>query len=122
MRNSTQLENVRRRASTSAELDEVMAIVEPECCDTAVLTSDDSAILQRHQLEREVRLRLMAEPSLNFTSLVVRRFRSGLCLEGVLETNDSETEVSQLVREICGVTQVLNRLVIHRPHQLPRKG
>lgn len=122
MRISTQLENVRRRASTSAELDAVMTIVEPECDDSAVMALDDSVVFHRHQLEQEVRNRLMAEPNLKFTSLVVRRVRSGLCLEGVLETNDSVADVSQLVRETFGVSQVLDRLVIHRPHQPPRKG
>ena len=122
MRKSTQTEDVRRRVSTSANLDAVMSLVEPSCSDTAVLTADDSVVFHRHQLEQEVRNRLMAEPSLNFTSLVVRRVRSGLCLEGVLETDDSDVEVFRLVRQICGVTQVLDRLVVHRSHQVPRKG
>ena len=122
MRKLTQSEDVRRRVSPSANLDAVMSFVEPSCNDTAVLTADDSVIFHRHQLEQEVRNRLMAEPSLNFTSLVVRRVRSGLCLEGVLETDDSVAEVSRLVRQICGVSQVLDRLVVHRAHQVPRKG
>ncbi len=122
MRKPTQSEDVRRRVSPSANLDAVMSLVEPSCSDTAVLTADDSVVFHRHQLEREVRNRLMAEPSLNFTSLVVRRVRSGLCLEGVLETDDSAADVSRLVRQICGVSQVLDRLVVHRAHQVPRKG
>ena len=122
MRKSAQFEDVRRRASPSANLDAVMSLVEPCCGDTAVLAADDSVVFHRHQLEQEVRNRLMAEPSLNFTSLVVRRVRSGLCLEGVLETNESEANVSRLVRQICGVSQVLDRLVVHRAHQVPRKG
>ncbi len=122
MRKPTQSEHVRRRVSPSANLDAVMSLVEPYCGDTAVLSADDSVVFHRHQLEQEVRNRLMAEPSLNFTSLVVRRVRSGLCLEGVLETDDSDVEVSRLVREICGVTQVLDRLVVHRAHAVPRKG
>lgn len=122
MRKPTQSEDVRRRVSPSANLDAVMSLVEPSCSDTAVLRADDSVVFHRHQLEREVRNRLMAEPSLNFTSLVVRRVRSGLCLEGVLETDDSDVEVSRLVRQICGVSQVLDRLVVHRAHQVPRKG
>ena len=122
MRKSAQFEDVRRRASSSAKLDAVMALVEPACGDSAVMTADDSVVFHRHQLEQEVRNRLMAEPSLHFTSLVVRRVRSGLCLEGVLETNESEADVSRLVRQICGVSQVLDRLVVHRAHQVPRKG
>ena len=122
MRKSTQSEDVRRRVFTSANLDEVMSLVEPSCGDSVDMTADDSVVFHRHQLEQEVRNRLMAEPSLNFTSLVVRRVRSGLCLEGVLETDDSDVEVFRLVRQICGVTQVLDRLVVHRSHQVPRKG
>lgn len=122
MRNPIQTEDVRRRVSPSANLDVIMSLVEPCCGDTAVLSADDSVVFHRHQLEQEVRNRLMAEPSLNFTSLVVRRVRSGLCLEGVLETDDSDVEVSRLVRQICGVSQVLDRLVVHRAHQVPRKG
>ena len=122
MRKSAQFEDVRRRASSSAKLDAVMSLVEPCCGDTAVLAADDSVVFHRHQLEQEVRNRLMAEPSLHFTSLVVRRVRSGLCLEGVLETNESEADVSRLVRQICGVSQVLDRLVVHCAHQVPRKG
>ena len=122
MRKSTQAEDVRRRVSPSANLDAVMSLVEPSCSDSVDMAADDSVVFHRHQLEREVRNRLMAEPSLNFTSLVVRRVRSGLCLEGVLETDDSDVEVSRLVRQICGVSQVLDRLVVHRAHQVPRKG
>ena len=122
MRKSAQFEDVRRRASSSAKLDAVMALVEPAYGDSAVQTADDSVVFHRHQLEQEVRNRLMAEPSLHFTSLVVRRVRSGLCLEGVLETNESEADVSRLVRQICGVSQVLDRLVVHCAHQVPRKG
>ncbi|TXT21719.1 MAG: Uncharacterized protein FD138_3997 [Planctomycetota bacterium] len=59
---------------------------------------------------------------LSFTSLVVRRLRDGLCLEGVLETDDDTDNVTSLVRSICGATQVLNHLVVHRAHELPRKG
>ena len=122
MQKPTQAEDVRRRVSPSANLDAVMSHVEPCCGDTAILSADDSVVFHRHQLEQEVRNRLMAEPSLNFTSLVVRRVRSGLCLEGVLETDDSVAEVSRLVHQICGVTQVLDRLVVHRAHSVPRKG
>ena len=96
MRKSTQAEDVRRRVSPSANLDAVMSLVEPSCGDSAVLTADDSVVFHRHQLEQEVRNRLMAEPSLNFTSLVVRRVRSGLCLEGVLEADDAEAALALL--------------------------
>jgi hypothetical protein len=122
MRKPTQSESMRRRASPSANLDAVIEVVEPCCGDTAVLSADDSVVFHLHQWEQQVRDKLMADPRLKFTSLVVRRVRSGLCLEGVLESDGSDVEVSQRVRQICGVTELLDRLVVHRAHQLPRKG
>ena len=122
MRKPTLSEGLHRRVPTSARLDARASIAESSCCDTAILSADDSVIFHRHQLEQEVRNRLMAEPSLKFTSLVVRRVSNGLCLEGVLETNDHAPDVARIVRGICGVSQVLDHLVVHRPRELPRKG
>jgi len=122
MRKTSQKEDHRGRSFASDKLDEVMSLVKPSCDDSVEMTADESVVFHRHQLEQEVRNRLMAEPSLNFTSLVVHRVRGGLCLEGVLETDGSDAEVSRLVRQICGGNQVLDRLVVHRAHQLPRKG
>lgn len=95
---------------------------EAECCDTATLSPDDSVMMHPHRLEQDVRNRLMSDPNLNFTSLVVRRVGDGLCLEGVLETNGDPVDVARLVRRVCGVPKVLNHLVIHRARELPRKG
>lgn len=122
MRKPIQSEGLRRRFPTSARLDAHASVVNSSCSDSAVLTADDSVIFHRHQLEQDVRSQLMAEPTLNFTSLVVRRIHNGLCLEGVLETNDNAPDVARIVRRICGVSQVLDHLVVHRPRELPRKG
>lgn len=124
MRKPTRSEEVRRRVPIPTRFDEAEIAEEPECCDTLVLSPDDSVMLHPHRLEQDVRNRLMAEPSLNFTSLVVRRVRDGLCLEGVLEAEDGEdtNTVSTLVRRVCGATPVLNHLVVHRTRELPRKG
>lgn len=121
MRKPTRSEEVRRRVPIPARFDEAEIAEEPACCDTLVLSPDDSVMLHPHRLEQDVRNRLMAEPSLNFTSLVVRRVHDGLCLEGVLEADDSD-DVSLLVRRVCGATPVLNHLVVHRTRELPRKG
>lgn len=121
MRKPTRSEEVRRRVPIPARFDEAEIAEEAECCDTLVLSPDDSVMLHPHRLEQDVRNRLMAEPSLNFTSLVVRRVSDGLCLEGVLEADDSD-DVSTLVRRVCGATPVLNHLVVHRTRELPRKG
>lgn len=122
MRKPIQSTDVRRRFPDSALLDQPATAAEPAGRDTAILSRDESSFCHPHQLELEVRRRLMAEPSLNFDSLVVRRIRNGLCLEGVLETSDDASDVSRLVRGICGVPQVLDHLVIHQRRELPRKG
>jgi len=122
MRKPTQSIDMRRRVPDTARLEPAAVIAEPADRDATILSRDDSAVFHHHQLEQEVRRRLMAEPSLNFNSLVVRRVRNGLCLEGVLETSDDAPDVSRLVRGISGVSQVLDHLVIHRRHELPRKG
>ena len=121
MRKPTRSEEVRRRVSAPVSPDTTVDLADSACCETLVLIPDDSVLLHPHRLEQDVRNRLMAEPSLHFTSLVVRRVRDGLCLEGVLEADDSY-DVSALVRRVCGAALVLNHLVIHRTRELLRKG
>ncbi len=121
MQKQARSEEMRRRNPAPVRLDATVDLEEPACCDTLVLSPDDSVLLHPHRLEQEVRNRLMAEPSLNFTSLVVRRVRDGLYLEGVLEADDSD-DVSVLVHRVCGATPVLNHLVVHCTRPLPRKG
>ena len=123
MRKPSRFEEMRRRAAaTSPRVDSQVAVEESEGCDSLELSADDSVLLHPHRLEQDVRNQLMSEPGLNFTSLVVRRLRDGLCLEGVLETDDGADNVTSIVRRICGATQVLNHLVVHRARDLPRKG
>ena len=124
MRKQTRSGELRRRVPAAAPVSVAVNDVEElDCCDTLLLSPDDSVLLHPHRLEQEVRNRLMSEPSLNFTSLVVRRVHDGLCLEGVLETEtDNADDASSLVRRVCGATPVLNHLVVHRARALPRKG
>lgn len=124
MRKPSRFEEMRRRAAAnSPRVDSHVAVEESESCDTMELSADDSVLLHPHRLEQDVANQLMSEPGLNFTSLVVRRMRDGLCLEGVLEIDDDdEDNVTSIVRRICGATEVLNHLVVHRAHELPRKG
>ena len=72
-----------------------------------------------HRIEQEVQRKLLSDPGLHFSSLVVRRIPEGVCLEGVLETAENCANVSQLIRSVEGVNRVLNHLVIRRP---PAKG
>lgn len=122
MRKLNRSSDVRHRVPVKVRFDAAEAVENHADDDTVMLSPDDSVLLHPHRLEQDVRNRLMEEPSLNFTSLVVRRLRDGLCLEGVLETDDDTDNVTSLVRSICGATQVLNHLVVHHAHELPRKG
>ena len=65
-----------------------------------------------HQVEQNVQRELLAHPDLSFSSLVVRRVRNGVCLEGVLEGHDRLPDVSSLVQSIAGVETVINHLVV----------
>ncbi len=68
--------------------------------------------LPGHSFEARIRHDLMACPELQFSSLVVRRIPDGVCLEGVVSTSEDRLGVCQLVREVAGVTAVLNHLVM----------
>lgn len=86
---------------------------------TATSSDSDSAIdavlgFQRHphQFEQEVRRRLLSEPSLKFSTLVVRRLEDGVCLQGILETDSDGPDVETLAKEVSGVTSVINQLLV----------
>ncbi|QDU36469.1 hypothetical protein Mal4_07550 [Maioricimonas rarisocia] len=68
----------------------------------------------RREIERNVRNTLVDQPGLKFSSLVVRRIHDGVCLEGVLEVSDDTdgTDVSNLARQVAGVDNVINRLLV----------
>ncbi|MGE5191703.1 MAG: BON domain-containing protein [Deltaproteobacteria bacterium] len=74
-----------------------------------------------HQVELDVQRELLAHPSLHFASLVVRRINNGVCLQGVLETDDESTDVCRIAQRVSGVREVLNHLVI-AGGRLPPKG
>lgn len=65
-------------------------------------------------VERDVRRALVEQPGLKFSSLVVRRVNDGVCLEGVLEVSD-DTDVCGLARQVAGVDNVINRLLVCDP-------
>ena len=76
-----------------------------------------------HEIEYEVQHRLQHHPALKFTRLHVHRCEAGICLEGFLESNEFEIDLCDVVREVEGVTSVLNRVVLTRPRSLmPKKG
>lgn len=65
-----------------------------------------------HGVERQVRCVLTSHPGLSFSSLVVHRVRGGVCLTGVVESSDGDPDVCGLARQVAGVNEVLNRLIV----------
>jgi len=74
-----------------------------------------------HRIEEDVCRKLMSQPGFQFSSLVVHRLPGGVCIEGILEADDANPDVSTIARSVSGVDEVLNHLVI-RPSHLPSKG
>jgi hypothetical protein len=84
-----------------------------DACDS--VSDNASTLFTLHELEQAIQRELLSQPTLDFSSLVVRRIPGGVCLEGVLETVDAADDVTSLVQRVAGVEQVLNHLVIRRP-------
>ena len=116
MRKRSVIQEVKRRVTSTA------TVRNPVMEETLVCSPDDSVLAHPHRLEQDIRHQLMLESNLNFTSLVVRRINNGVCLEGVLETDDDSCDVENVVRRVADVQNVLNCLVVRRPHELPLKG
>jgi len=66
-----------------------------------------------HGLEQEVHARLSQHPDLVVKSLVVRRIPNGVCLEGRVEVPDDNYDLFQLIRDIPGLDEMVNHLVIN---------
>ncbi|HIE97034.1 MAG TPA: hypothetical protein EYG03_17795 [Planctomycetes bacterium] len=69
-----------------------------------------------HALEALVHRKLLADRRMDFSSLVIRRIPNGVCLQGVVEIDEPETDVSSSALRVRGVASVQNRLVVrHKP-------
>jgi hypothetical protein len=77
------------------------AVVAPEAIDD-----------QPHAIEWAVRRELACQEGIHFRDLVVRRLQDGVCLEGVMETDDGGVDLADVVRKIAGVERVINHLLI----------
>lgn len=66
-------------------------------------------------LERAIRQKLISNPDVKISSLVVRQIEGGVCLDGILETNNDPTDVDRLVQSVASVDRVLNRLILRPP-------
>ncbi len=85
-------------------------------------SSTDSGIFTPlHPVEYAVLRKLRSRPEIKISSLVIRRIPSGICLQGVLESDPDEVDLEQVLKEIDGVEQVVNQLVRCAPSP-PKKG
>lgn len=66
-----------------------------------------------HSIEHEVHTRLTQHPGLVVRSLVVRRIPNGVCLEGRVEVADEAFDLARLIRDIPGMDEFVNHLVIN---------
>ncbi len=89
--------------------DSPVAFDDPVPADSGIFR--DAAPSRAHSVERQVQRKLLAHPRLRFSSLVVRRMPNGICLEGVITSTDG-SDVCQLARQVEGVNQVLNHLLV----------
>ena len=105
-----------KRSVRTTRLDRVPAGVSVESREGGV------AIDRPHWIERQVQHRLLSQPGLHFSSLVVRRISNGVCLEGTLEADDKAPDVICLAQEVSGVEEVRNRLVVRCLQKPPAKG
>ena len=86
----------------------------PLCITDEIEIADGVGIDKDHSVERRLQQKLMAHPDVRFSSLVVRRIEGGVCLQGVLEYDDSVPDIQSLIRRVVGVDTVLNQLVIRQ--------
>lgn len=84
--------------------------VEVNSASTPKKTSQMST--ERHELECRIQRGLQAYPGLKFARLSVHQCPQGVCLEGLLETNEDDIDLCDLVNEIAGV-KAINHVVIH---------
>jgi hypothetical protein len=78
----------------------------------STLGSGPAVSRSSQQLETDVRRALNASDGLDIGSLVVRRIPNGICLEGVIRVSSDDFDVCSSVREIEGVGEVVNNLVV----------
>lgn len=83
------------------------AVVAPERCPTSP-----------HRIECEVQHRLASLPGIQILALTVHRMEDGVCLEGTLETDRPCPNLQEVLQEINGIEQVVNRLRVHHVDRL----
>ncbi|QDV50521.1 hypothetical protein [Gimesia fumaroli] len=75
-----------------------------------------------HSLECEIQHALALDSDVCLNSLVVRRTKNGVCLEGVLEFDDECPDICNRIKALTGVEEVINHLMMKKRMPLPPKG
>lgn len=75
-----------------------------------------------HGLECEVKHALAVDADVSLNSLVVRRTKNGVCLEGVLEFDDECPDICKRIQALTGVEEVINHMLMKRRMPIPPKG
>ena len=75
-----------------------------------------------HSLECEIQHVLALDSDVSLNSLVVRRTKNGVCLEGVLEFDGECPDICNRIKALTGVEEVINHLMMKRRMPLPPKG
>jgi hypothetical protein len=87
-----------------------------EACGGTALLNPPLVNLQLgpHEVELAVWRELQSDPSCHFSTLIVRRLPDGICLQGVLETEDANflADVDSRVKRVACVNRVLTQLVV----------
>ena len=88
-------------------------------------TAVSDPLLSHHEIEQSVWRELQSIPRVHFYSLTVRRVRDGICLQGVVEAEDSDSaaDICDLVRRIAQIETVVNHLLVREcpnPSRVPR--
>ena len=71
-----------------------------------------------HHIEKDVQRLLAGLPGMQILTLTVHRMDDGVCLEGTLETDRPCPDLKQILQEVAGVEQVINRLRIRQVDRL----
>lgn len=72
-----------------------------------------------HELECRIQRALQSHPGLKFSRLTVHQCPQGVCLEGVLDSNEQDIDLCELVNELAGINAI-NRVVTQSTINIPR--
>ncbi len=65
-----------------------------------------------HNLETKIQRWLLQHPGLKFSALVVRRVPDGVCIEGLLESDEGSPDLDVMLGPLPGVDRIVNLLQV----------